>query len=392
MRKTFAVTLLLIVFSSFFLHTFSTVRAHSGEHSRVEYIVEEDETINDDVLAGADSITIAGTINGDVYAIAENISVTGTINGDVYVLGGTIEVTGTVRDDVVALGGTVNVKNVTIGDSLISVGGTVSVQEDVTIDGAHLFAGGTVINNATIERGMYGAAGSLDFNGSTARNAWVYTGVFTAGEGSSVGGDLSYSMQQETDLPSALTVAGAVKYIDPNSLPREWGDHPDSTLGQKINFGYHLWSFSSALLIGLLFLYLFPDVTKNVALTIKEKMPASIGWGIVVFVGILPVFILLCMTVVGIPLGLLVMGAFMLEMYFAKIFVGFLYGLMLRDSVLKNPSMNKSILFVLGLGVFYVIALIPYINILQTIGSIIVTLGAVFLVKRDRFVYRVHEK
>lgn len=349
------------------------------------YTLNQDDVVDDDLLVAAESVTIAGTVNGDVYAVAERVVVTGTVNGDIYAAGAVVEITGTVSQDVVAAGGTVTVRSASIGDSLVTAGDIISVSEDVTVAGGLIFAGRNVHNSAVVDRGMYGAAGLLDFNGTVGKDVWVTLGALTAGNDAVIAGDLSYSMEKSADLPESLTVNGATTYVDPASYSTGWQGFGNQEFSNRVNLGYQLWSYSAALLIGLLFLYFFGDVGKNIALTMRSKFWSSLGWGIAVLFGTMPVLILIMLTVVGIPLGLLFMGLFFLEIYFAKIFLGVLYGSFISEKVLKSSPPNKFVLFALGLGVYYVIGLVPFVNVAQMIIAIVLSLGAVFIVKRERF-------
>lgn len=352
------------------------------------YTLAVDEVVDDDVLVAAESVTIAGTVHGDVYAAAERVVISGTVNGDVYAAGAVVEITGTVAEDVIAAGGTVIVRAASIGDSLITAGGTVSVSDDVTIAGGFIFGGGSVGSNASVGRGMYGAAGSFDFNGTVEKDAWLSLSTLTAGDDATIAGDLSYSVGQDTGLPESLTVHGAIHYIDPVPYTSDWERFDTRGVFEGMSIGYHLWSYAAALLIGFMFLHFFGDVARNVALTMRNRFWGSLGWGIVVMFGTMPVIIVVMLTVVGIPLGLLLMGLFFLEIYFAKIFVGVLYGSFISEKMLKSPSYNKFVLFALGLGLYYVIGLVPFVNTAQMIIATILTLGSVFMVKRERFFYQ----
>src|SRR3989442_11142419 len=52
------------------------------------------ETVNDDIYAGAGTVSIDGTVNGSVIAGGGTITVTGTVTRDLIVGGGTINVSG----------------------------------------------------------------------------------------------------------------------------------------------------------------------------------------------------------------------------------------------------------------------------------------------------------
>jgi len=348
------------------------------------YSLKQDEAVDDDLFVVADNITVAGTVHGDVYAFGDRITITGTVDGDVYAAGRELDISGSIGQDVVVGGAAVTIRSATIGDSLVASGATVTVADDVTIAGAFIFGAGDVTKNAEVGRGMYGIAGTLDLNGSVGKDAWLSLGSLIVREEATIAGDLTYSLDREAELPETLTVGGTTNLVASDSFTQTWnwrGSEPSS----RMNLGYQLWSYSAALLIGLLFLYFFGGVVKNVTLTMHSQLWSSLGWGIAVLFGTMPVIFIVMLTIVGIPLGFLLMGLFFLEIYFAKIFLGALYGTFISDKVLKSNHQNRFVLFALGLGVYYVIGMVPFLNVAQSILAIVLSLGAVFIVKRQRF-------
>src|SRR2546421_12696386 len=63
------------------------------------------ETVNDDIYAGAGTVSIDGTVNGSVIAGGGTITVTGTVTRDLIVGGGTINVSGHIGGGVIAARG-----------------------------------------------------------------------------------------------------------------------------------------------------------------------------------------------------------------------------------------------------------------------------------------------
>lgn len=365
--------------------------ARVASQSTPVYSLKQDEVVDDDLFIVADNITVAGTVHGDVYAFGDRITITGTVDGDVYAAGRELVISGSIGQDVVVGGAVVTVRSATIGDSLVTSGATVSVADDVTIAGAFIFGAGDVLKSAEVGRGMYGIAGTLDLNGSVGKDAWLSLGSLIVREEATIAGDLTYSLNKAVDLPETLSVGGATNLVSSDSFANNWGGaRPEPSV--RVNLGYQLWSYSAALLIGLLFLYFFGDVAKNVVYTMTTQVWGSLGWGIAVFLGTLPVAVLIMFTIVGVPLGFLLMLLFVLELYFAKIFMGIMYGSFISDKILKTSPSNKFVLFALGLGVYYVINMVPFLNIAQIILAIVLSLGAVFIVKRQRFLGPTMEK
>src|SRR5581483_12395187 len=66
--------------------------------------VASSETIDDDLAAAGQTVTIAGHVTGDVFAAGQNVVVTGTIDGDLLAAGEQVTVAGSVLGDVRAAG------------------------------------------------------------------------------------------------------------------------------------------------------------------------------------------------------------------------------------------------------------------------------------------------
>ena len=67
------------------------------------------ETVNDDVYAGAGTISINGTVNGSVVAGGGTITVSGNVTRDLILGGGNITVNGHVGGSIIAAGGNITV-------------------------------------------------------------------------------------------------------------------------------------------------------------------------------------------------------------------------------------------------------------------------------------------
>src|ERR1700704_6255660 len=84
------------------------------------------ETVNDDIYAGAGTISINGTVNGSVIAGGGTITVSGTVTRDLILAGGTINVTGHVGGSIIAAGGNITL-NAPVAQDIVVTGGMIDV-------------------------------------------------------------------------------------------------------------------------------------------------------------------------------------------------------------------------------------------------------------------------
>src|SRR5262249_6676488 len=73
-------------------------------------------TIDDDLYAGASTVTVEGTIAGSLIAAGGNVKVTGTVERDVMVAGGTVDISGPVKGSVRMAGGTLTLSGPVMED------------------------------------------------------------------------------------------------------------------------------------------------------------------------------------------------------------------------------------------------------------------------------------
>ena len=133
---------------------------------------------------------------------------------------------------------------------------------------------------------------------------------------------------------------------------------------------------------------LFPGMFRRADENFRKKPWPAVGWGTLVLLATMPLAILLLFTVVGIPLALLLVLLWLLAILFAKFFVGFTVG----NAVLKwlKRSDKKYVpkaywALVLGLILYYLLRLVPFIGIFVRLATTIVGIGIMLtLYKRPK--------
>ena len=101
----------------------------------------------------------------------------------------------------------------------------------------------------------------------------------------------------------------------------------------------------------------------------------SLGLGFAVLVGTPVAVLLVCVTLIGLPLGLFTLALYVIGLYLAKIFVGGFLGRMVIK--VNIPSTRRSILALLiGLLILTVLFQIPFIGTLFHLVVFCFGLGA----------------
>jgi hypothetical protein len=159
--------------------------------------------------------------------------------------------------------------------------------------------------------------------------------------------------------------------------------------------GYSPWRFwfkiiwaVGLLLMGLLLVFLFPKLIKGIGSVITQRPGESLLWGFLGLIAIPILTVLLLVTVIGMPIGLLLLTLFLWILYLSQLSLGVVLG---NRFFALEESKGWSLFWRLAVGVIIIQALtfIPYVRFFVNLVSVIFGLGAILLmVKAGMQAYR----
>lgn len=330
-----------------------------------------DDVIEDDVYVAGSNIIIKGTVIGDVVAAGGMVDVQGNITQDLIVVAGDVSITGNVGDDVRVAAGTLTIDG-TIQDDLIS------------------FSGNTILSNTgSIGGDIASASGKLNLLGDVGGNITGSGGEVTLGGG--VGGNVDLSTGQLVVLPDAY-ITGNLKYRSPESA-----DVPAGTVGKETSFlqveyeekGNSKFSilswfirYLSLVLIGLLGIAIWPEQIQNIASKTPEIPGKTFLTGLAIFIVSMIVAFMLLITVIGIPLGMILMALIFAGLYIARVFTGIWLG---KYLFMKMDKESKPwVELVLGMFVLLLVSAIPVIGTLVYIAATCIPVGNIYSAARKQ--------
>ena len=342
----------------------------SGEHS---VVLPAGETHEGWYFAGGNQVSIQGTINGDAYVAGGVVEVEGTINGQLVVAGGQVNVSGNVTDRIFGAGGTVRFTGKT-GKSITAAGGTVVIGKDATVGENLLAGGGNIQVNGTVEREARVAGREVELTGAVKGNLDVQAERFNAYRGSLVGGSLSVAARDSGNVSvDSGTVRGTV-HIDIMK-----GEHQARILGirkgvfwPQVIFGLTL--FATALALS----FLLPGHLKSPASVLLNQPGQSIIWGFIMLI-ITPVLaLILCLTVIAIPLGLFLFLLYLWFLYTSQLVIGVAVGSRLLGLEGKRGwSLFGAV--AIGLLIVQILLFIPVVKIFVVLAGLVVGVGALVI-------------
>jgi cytoskeletal protein CcmA (bactofilin family) len=349
--------------------------------SGVAVTVASGEVVDDDLYVAAETIIIDGTVNGDLWAAGNTITVNGIVNGSVMAAGWIVNINGDITHAVRAVGGTINI-NGDVGGDVITGCTEVNIASTAGIGGDLLFGTGIARLDGPIEGNIKGSGSEVTISNGVNGNVELEVETLTILSTANIGGDLNYTSEEEADIQSGAQIAGATTHKLPEVKKERAKAFPFvlffGALGKVM-------SFLMALVTGLIIILLAPRRLTSIAEAIGSRPGPSAGWGaLIVFVAPLAA-VLVCFTIIGIPVGLITLALYGIALYLAQIPVGLFIGRWIigRFRVVEGKAIMVGALAV-GLAILKLLSLIPYFGVVVGVAVVIFGLGAVVAAERKR--------
>jgi hypothetical protein len=236
----------------------------------------------------------------------------------------------------------------------VDVGSAERTDSVVIFDGPAVIAGD--VNGAVVAFN-----GDVRVRGNVDEAVVVLRGRAIIEADATVGGDVVSSKRPR--VAAGATVDGRVRRVNFANYFR--------ALGWVLWLVWWLAVSVSIFVLGFLVLALTPRVAARALEVARTRVGPTIAWGLVMAVGLPIVSILVLLTLVGIPLGLI--GLFSLALLYGLGYV--VAALALGRRLIREPT-SAYLAFFVGLLVLRVVALIPVLGNLVTAAATVYGLGA----------------
>lgn len=371
---------LLCVYPAFAL------RFERGESVRIS------QPTHEDIYVFGGTINIDAPVYGDIWCAGGTVTISDTVRGDIVVAGGTLNLRGYVAESVRAAGGTFTLSG-SVGGDLLITGGTVTLERSADIAGDVAVAGGNVTLDGIVRGKVNAASGKLSLNGSVEKEL-----EFNGNElylNAAVGGS-SVLVANTISLSNNAALRGNVRYwtskgeMDFSSALRESATATfDSSLKERFERpSYKFLGFASFaavlgyLLAMLLLLWagqrLFSDLFSRAAERARVEPVRSLGYGFLYFVAVPAAVVLLFITLIGIPLGAVVLALYLLLMSLANVLTALVATHWLSQQ--RGYRWSAWLFLLVALGILVLLKIIGFIPIagwIVKIAAIFIAFGAI---------------
>ncbi len=334
-------------------------------------VIASGDVINDDLYVAASLLVINGTVNGDILWAGETINVNGIVNGSITAIGMNINIDGEVSRSVRAAGSNINIRG-KIGGDLMVAGSTVEMTNKATIGRDLAFAASKIHIDSMIEKSIRGYGTDATLSNTVGSDVTITVNNLTIASSAQIRGNLIYTSKDAAKIQNGAIIGGTTTHKEAQTRTTPtWP--PLGIWGSVI-------CFFMALLTGIVLIVIAPKRAKLVAAAIKSKPLPTLGWGALIFFATPIAAVIVCITVIGIPVGLIGLVLYGIALYVSLVIVSLFIGswILGRSSKIETRGIMIGA-FSLGLIILTLVNLIPYIGIPLFMATAIFGLGAMFV-------------
>lgn len=335
--------------------------------------IGEGEVIDDDLYLLGTTLVINGTVNGDVFAAGTTIEINGTVNGNVSLAGNSVTIDGTVSQGARVAANDFSMAG-SVGEDLLLLGNTTAIGSSAVIGRDLILTVSTMTIDGTVERRVAGVAEEVMHNGSVGTEFDISVETLVITDDASIGGDLTYRAEKEAEIAGGAEIGGEMKH----EMVAEATDIDVGFSFDSIAFG--IAGLIMTAVYGTALLLIFPRLTLAASNQLLENPLMSIGMGIVFLIVVPVVSILVMITVVGIPLGLIALLLYGIALFSAQIFVGMTIGRLILSFIADgNRRLIQFLGLLIGLLILFGISFIPYVGPWAPLIVVILGLGGLMI-------------
>ena len=327
----------------------------------------------DRVIAGG-SYSQAQPVAGDLLAAGGTVDVLGDVGGDAVLAGGTLRVDAAVKQGLYAAGGRITIGAPVQRNARIA-GGSLEIAPQARVSGNVSAAGGEIRVLGPIGGYLVAAGGRVLINAPVAGDVDVRAGHLELGPKAAIGGKLRYASREELERDPAAQVAGDIERV-------QWRFEPRPRRGAPLPV---IWAAGLMLLAAVLAAAL-PDWYERVQQVLRQRPGTSALAGLVAIACMPVAAILLFVTVIGVPLGLLTLLALPALMLVGYVSTGVAAGRMAlsRWRPAQQASRGWQILAAaLCMLVLSLAASVPWVGTLVAVAVLLLGVGSVLLALRQ---------
>ena len=292
-----------------------TAGATEFHKSEGAYELSKDQSVNSDIFVTCARGRIDGTVEGDLFFFGQSVEISGHIKGDAIIFAGSARINGQIDGNIRSFANNLTITG-SVGKNVLTF------NEVVNLDSA-----GKVSGSMTAFADSVGLDGHLGRDLLTFDNQTLISGTvdgeirakghnLSIGPSAQIGGPIHYEGDNPESVASGAKLASPVEFTKTQHKSQYMEGH------------YYLWRViwtAAFVLFGLVLFLLLPKFSEE-TVRAGERFGAPVGLGVLVFFAVPIAAIIACISVVGIPLGVLTLALWLLGLFTAEMVVGAVIG------------------------------------------------------------------
>ena len=279
-----------------------------------------------------------------------------------------------VDGDVLAAGCEVRI-DAKVDGTLRAAGGDVQVAPDAVITGDASLAGGEVVVKGTIQGNLRAGGGEVTIDGNVEGDADVGAGELRLGPNAKIGGKLRYRAGDFHRDPEAQVAKGVSRRAHRQVSWDGDGFRPH----RSSSVAGWIWTATLMIFAGAI-AALLPGFSGRVAGELRTRPWHTLLFGFIAFVCIPAAAVLLMLTVIGIPIGILAILGYALLLLVGYVVTSIVVGGLLLDRIKPEAAASVGWRALAAVGTMLAIAIVgrvPVLGHLVIFVALLVGVGAI---------------
>lgn len=337
-------------------------------HFGGDYSLSTSEKVFENLYLVSDTATIDGTVRGGVSALGQVVDFSGTADR-ANIIGGEVYLGGTIKGDVHASGALMTVTG-RVGGDLVVLGGELLIAPDAVIDGDLIALSASTTISGTIKGVTRVAAKNLVLGGTFLKAVRAFGSHLSLSSGAVLKNGLRYYSESVLVRADGARVDGLIEWKGKDAfLP-----HP--SFGFILGIGAFL-GLLMTLVLAYFFLFMFREFSEDVVSETFSGFRWHLWRGALIVIGAPAIAALLCVTIVGIPLGILLALFYAAGLITAGVFTGVALGSYITKRLFKRAEYEVTWKIILGGTVLlFLLKAIPFVGIILSIFLMLPILSA----------------
>lgn len=332
-------------------------------------------SVAEDVYAAGQSVDVSADVDGDVVVAGQVITLSGRVRGDVIAAGDSLTLAGDLQDDVRMAGRSLTLTG-QVADHVVAAGQTVVLASRSHVGNYAWLAGNVVELGGEIDGDVVVVGETVSLSGVVGGDVELDAAHAVIRDSAHIHGDLLYPHGRVPEIESGARIDG--RQIETAAT------RPDPTAGEiavGIFMGVLFGTLSLIVLTSVLRV-VTPPLMQGASAALRERPGRSVGTGVLALIVAPVVAIAAFVTVIGAPLGGVILLAYALLMVISvPVTIDALVDVLLRGAQRRGVVSRGWRFLVLSLTAlaFVLVLQIPVLGVLVGLAAVLWGLGALVL-------------